>query len=89
MQKSMQNKLIIICIILGTCFIGLFGYFYIRQISSLTDIQQVIELSKKYIISAFIVFVSVVIIGSEVLKRVIKKSMISIVKNAGKLVTGN
>lgn len=89
MQKSMQNKLILICIIIGTIIIGLFGFVYLKQISGLSDTQQIVDLSKKYLIIAFIVFVSVVVIGSEILKRVIKKSMISIVKNAGKFVTGD
>ena len=38
MQKSMQNKLIAICIILGTILISLIGYIYINDISKLSDV---------------------------------------------------
>lgn len=89
MQKSMQNKLIAICIILGTILISLIGYIYINDISKLSDINQIIGITKKYMIISLAIFVSSVIIGSEILKRAVKKSMVNIVKKAGKIVTND
>ena len=88
MQKSMQNKLITCFILLGTIIISLIGYIYIKNISNISDIEQIIEITKRYLVISLIVFISMIIISSEILKRIVKKSMINIVKNAGKIVTG-
>ncbi len=88
MQKSMQNKLITIFIILGIVLIGLIGNIYIKNISSMTDVNQIVEVTKKYLLISLIVFISITIISSQILKRVLQKSMVNIVKDAGKIVTG-
>lgn len=89
MQKSMQNKLITICVILGTIIIGIIGFAFIKTISSMNNVQDVVELTKKYIIISVIIFIFAVIIGILTLNKIIKKSMVNIMKNAGKIVTGN
>ena len=89
MQKSMQNKLIIVFVVLGTAIISLVGFAYINSISNMTNIEEIIEVTKKYLIVSIIVFISITIVSSEILKRLIQKSMVSIVKNAGKMITGN
>ena len=89
MQKSMQNKLIVIFTVLGVIIISLIGYFYIRTISNMSNIEEIIKITKKFLATSLILFVSLTIISSEILKRTIRKSMIKIVKNAGKLVTGD
>ena len=88
MQKSMQNKLIAIFTVLGVFLIGLVGYIYIKNISGMSDVEEIVKVTKRYIMISIIVFISVTVISFEILERVIKKSMISIVKNAGKMVTG-
>ncbi len=89
MYKSTQNKIITCFLILGIIIISLVGYIYIKSISNMNNVNEIIEISKKYIIITLIAFVAITIILSEILKKVIKKSMVNIVKNAGKLVTGN
>lgn len=89
MQKSIQNKLITIFIILGTVIISLLGYSYIKNISNISNIDEIIQLTKKYLLISLIIFISMTIISSEILKKIIRKSMVKIVKNAGKLVTGD
>ena len=88
MQKSMSRRLIVICIILGTIIISTIGYIYIKDISNMSNVEQVIRASKKYIVISVIVFISITIVSIEILKRIIKKSMVSIVKDAGRIVTG-
>ena len=88
MQKSKQNKLLIFMIVIGTAIIGLLGYTYIKNISGVTDVNEVIETTKKYIIITLVIFISGTIISFEIIKRIIKKSMVAIVKDAGKIVTG-
>ena len=88
MQKSKQNKLLIFMIVIGTAIIGLLGYTYIKNISGVTDVNEVIETTKKYIIIKLVIFISGTIISFEIIKRIIKKSMVAIVKDAGKIVTG-
>ncbi len=88
MQKSTQNKLIIICIALGIIFITLIGNIYIREISNLSDMSQIKSITNRYLVISAIAFISTTIISSEVLKKMINKSMVSIVKDAGKIVTG-
>ena len=89
MYKSTQNKIITGFLIFGIIIISLVGYVYIKSISNMNNVNEIIEISKKYIIITLIAFVAITIILSEILKKVIKKSMVNIVKNAGKLVTGN
>ena len=88
MQRSTQNKLVIICIIIGTLIISLLSYIYINRISNFSSIDQVKEFSKIFWIISIIVFISLTIISSEILRKIINKSMVGIVKSAGKLVTG-
>lgn len=88
MQKSMQNKLVIICIVLGTIIISLMGYVFIKSISNMSDVEQIIKTAQKFIIVSVIIFISLTIISSKILNRIINKSMVDIVKDAGKIVTG-
>ena len=88
MQRSTQNKLIIVCIIIGTLIISLLGYIYINRISNYSNIDQVKEFTKKILIISIIIFISLTIISTEILRKIINKSMVKIVKNAGRLVTG-
>lgn len=88
MQRSTQNKLIIVCIIIGTLIISLLGYIYINRISNYSNIDQVKEFTKKILIISIIIFISLTIISAEILRKIINKSMVKIVKNAGRLVTG-
>lgn len=88
MLKSIQNKLVLFSILIVTIIIGLTGYLYIQNISVLSNTQEIIEITKKYIIIAIFLFVSMIIITSEFAKKMMKKTMISLVKDAGKIVTG-
>ena len=89
MQKSMQNKIITICVILGTIIIGITGLVFTKTISGMTSVQDVVEFTKKYIILSVIIYTFAAIIGILTLNKIIKKSMVNIMKNAGKIVTGN
>ena len=88
MLKSLQNKLILVSIILGTSIIGLLGYIYIQNISGLSQINEIIEITKKYIILSIFLLISIIIIVSGIIKKVMKKTMVNLVKDAGKIVTG-
>ena len=81
MKKTIPNRIIAILVLIGTLCIGVFGYLYIRNISSISNTTEIIELSKKYILVALIVFISLTIISSLIIKRVIKKSIIDIMKD--------
>ena len=89
MKKSVQNKVILFSAIVITILVCSLGYIYISKISGMSDVEQVVNFSKKYLIISLIIFISVIIISSEVLKKTVKNSMINIVKNAGKIVTGD
>lgn len=88
MQRKFQNKLTIIFIIIGIILISLMGYMYIENISDISNTQQIVNITKKYLMIAINIFVVMSIITSSVLKKIIKKSMVDIVKDAGKIVTG-
>jgi len=88
MLKSVQNKLVLLSIIIGTIIIGLIGYLYIQNISDLSNVDNIIYITKKYIFISIFLFVSIIIITSGIVKRVMKKTMVSLVKEAGKFVTG-
>ena len=76
MQKLIRNKIVALFIIIGTVAIGLIGYIYIRQISNISDVEQIITVSKKYLVIFFILFISFIIIISEALKKTMKKSIV-------------
>ena len=61
MQKSMQNKLIAICVILGTVIISVIGLIYINNISNMDNVQDVVEITKKYLVISVIIYVFTVI----------------------------
>ena len=88
MLKSVQNKLVLLSIIIGTIIIGLIGYLYIQNISDLSNVNSITDITKKYIFISIFLFVSIIIITSGIVKRVMKKTMVSLVKEAGKFVTG-
>ena len=76
MQKLIRNKIVALFIIIGTVAIGLIGYIYIRQISNISDVEQIITVSKKYLVIFLILFISFIIIISEALKKTMKKSIV-------------
>ena len=78
MKKSIPNKLIAIFVILGTLIIGTLGYVYIRNIEGISDTNQIIELTKKYILFSLMTFISLTIISGCIFKRIVKKSIIDI-----------
>lgn len=88
MQRSTHNKLVIICVIIGTIIISLLGYIFLNKISDYSSIDQVKEFTKKFLVISIIIFISLTIISSEIIRKVVNKSMVGIVKNAGRLVTG-
>lgn len=88
MLKKTQNKITIILIMIGTVLISLTGFMYIRNISDITSTQDIISVTKNYLIISVIIFVCITIIISKIFKKIIKKSMVEIVKDAGKIVTG-
>lgn len=88
MLKTTQNKITIILIIIGTILISLTGYIYIKNISSISNTQDIINTTKKYLMISIIIFIFITIILSKFLKKIIKKSMVEVVKDAGKIVTG-
>ena len=89
MQKKTQSKLVVIFIFVGLVLISSVGFIYIKNIENITNTQEIINITKKYLIISALIFIFGATISSEILKRVMKKSMISIVKNAGRLVTGD
>ena len=89
MQKSMQNKLITICVIIGTIIIGAIGLIFISNISGMNSVNDVVEVTKKYIIVSILIFIFTSVVSIVILNRMIKKSMVNIMKDAGKIVTGN
>ena len=88
MLKSMQNKLVLFSIVIGTVIISLIGYIYIQNISGLSNIQEITEITKKYIFISIFLLVATILITSGIVKNVMKKTMIGLVKDAGKIVTG-
>ena len=89
MQKSMQNKLIAICVIVGTILISAIGLIFINNISRMDNVQEVIDVSKKYLVISILIFIFTTVISIITLNRIVKKSMVNIMKDAGKIVTGN
>ena len=89
MQKSMQNKIIAICVVVGTLIISAIGLIYINSISNMKDVQEVVEVSKKYLIISVLIFIFLEIFSIVTLNRIVKKSMANIMKNAGKIVIGS
>ena len=77
MQKSIHNKIVALFIIIGTVAIGLIGYIYIKQISNISEIKQINTVSKKYLAVIVMLFISLTLIMSEILKRTLKKSIVS------------
>lgn len=89
MQKSTQNKLIAIYVTVGTFIIGLIGYFFINNISQMSNVQDVVEITKKYLIASILIFIFSAIVLIITVNKIVKKSMVNIMKDAGKIVTGN
>ena len=78
MQKSMQNKLIIISIVIGSIIIGLIGCVYMNNISNMTDVKQILDVSKIYLIGAIVLFVFSTIVYVKVLSKKLNKSKMDI-----------
>ena len=88
MLKSIQNRLLIFSIIIGTIIISLMGYIYIQNISEIAETVEIIGVTKKYILVSIAIYLLMIIITSVITKKVMKKTMINLVKDAGKFVTG-
>ncbi len=88
MVKSVQNKLMIFSMVIGTFIIGLIGYLYIQNISKLGSTNEIIDITKKYIIISIFLFITTSIIISTIAKKIARKSMMGLIKDAGKFMTG-
>lgn len=88
MRKTIKNKATIIFIIIGIIIISLIGYIYIKNISNISDTQEIVNITKKYLVISIIIFISITVTSMQIFKKIIKKSMVDIVKDAGKIVTG-
>jgi len=88
MFKSTQNKLLLALITIGTIILSLLGYIYIQKISDVSNVPDVINVTKKYIITTIILFISMILLIAISIKKGLRKTMISFVKDAGKIVTG-
>ncbi len=86
-MKSIQNKLTVIFILLGIIVIGLVGFIYIKNISVIQETAQIVDITKRYLLITIALFIAIFIIFSTILKNKTKQAMISIVKDAGKMVT--
>ena len=69
MVKSVQNKLMIFSMVIGTFIIGLIGYLYIQNISKLGSTNEIIDITKKYIIISIFLFITTSIIISTIAKK--------------------
>ena len=72
MLKKTQNKITIILIMIGTVLISLTGFMYIRNISDITNTQDIISVTKNYLIISVIIFVCITIIISKIFKKIIQ-----------------
>ncbi len=89
MLKLIQNKLVVILIIIGSFIISCIGYFYIQSISKLENINDVINIAKTFVVTSIIMYVVLTITSSIIMKKFIKKSMVDVVKDAGRIVTNS
>ena len=71
MLKTTQNKITIILIIIGTILISLTGYIYIKNISNISNTQDIINITKKYLMISIIIFIFITIILSKFFKKII------------------
>ena len=78
MQKSTQNKLIVIFTLLGAIAIGLIGYIYIRNISNISDVQQIINITKIYLLTALVILVIATFISIKIINKVVNKSKMDV-----------
>ena len=86
-MKSIQNKLTVIFILLGTIVIGVLGFLYIKNISGIQETAKIVEISRTYLIITIALFIAILIIFSAILKKRTKQTMVNMVKDAGKMVT--
>lgn len=86
-MKTIQNKITILFVFISTILIGIMGYLFIKNISNISDTATIIDVSKKFIAVAIIAFVLIFFIYNTILKRITSKAMVSIIKDAGKIVT--
>lgn len=88
MLKSKQNRLLMISTIIGIVIISLIGYIYIQNISKIAQIAEIVNVTKKYIIVSIVIYLLMISTTSVFTKKTMKKTMINLVKDAGKFVTG-
>ena len=88
-MKKVQNKLAVIVIAIGIILISLIGFGYVQVISKMNSVTDVINVTWKFVVLAIIVFTLIIIVFKSIFVKVIEKSMVDIVKNAGKIVTGS
>ena len=88
MTKSLKNKLTFIFIIVGLILISGIWLLYVSNIANITNSNEIIGITKKYLCISIFIFIGVTLISSKILDNIIKKTMVNIIKDAGKVVTG-
>ena len=88
MTKSLKNKLTFIFIIAGLILISGIWLLYVSNIANITNSNEIIGITKKYLCISIFIFIGVTLISSKILDNIIKKTMVNIIKDAGKVVTG-
>ena len=87
-MKKVQNKLAIIVIVIGTILISAIGFGYIQVISKMNSVTDVINVTWKFMGISIFAFIFIIAICKPIFSKAIEKSMVDIVKNAGRIVTG-
>lgn len=88
MKKNIQNKIIFIFVLIEVLIFVAFGYVYVNNISKLSATNEIINTSKIYIVVLAAIIVLSSIIFYQIYKKINRKYMIDVVKNAGEIVTG-
>lgn len=73
MQKSMKNIFIAICVILGIGIISGLGIIYINSISNMSNIQDIVKISKNFLALSLIIYFFSAIVLTTVLNKLISK----------------
>ena len=88
MKKNIQNKIIFIFVLIEVLIFAAFGYVYVNNISKISATNEIINTSKIYIVVLAAIIVLSSIIFYQIYKKINRKYMIDVVKNAGEIVTG-
>ncbi|MBE5806232.1 MAG: PAS domain-containing sensor histidine kinase [Clostridiales bacterium] len=88
-MKAIQNKLVVSILSIGIIIISTIGYIYINRISNIQNIEEIVNYTKKYLFIAIFIFIICVILLQVICYRILKKSIVKMVRRAGKIVLGN